>query len=145
MISEYLKGNIQFKDSVETWQEGIKLAAQPLLDKNIITNNYVEAMLKNVIDNGNYIIILPEVAMPHARHEYGALATGISFLKLNNPVLFPKDVPVLLFFGLASNTNTGHLDLISDLAEILSDPEKVEVLKQAKTEKEVLQLFDSEE
>lgn len=144
MLQDYLKGNIQFRTKVDSWQEGIRIAATPLVEKNIVTPQYLDAIIQNVQINGNYIIILPEVAMPHARPEYGALATGLSFLQLKEPVLFPKETPVVLFIALAAQSNDGHLDLLAELGEALSEPEKVQALKQACSEADVLKVFESE-
>jgi len=141
VIKDYLNGNIHFLKNVTNWQEAIRLSAEPLLSADIIEPRYVDAMIQNVTDNGNYIIILPEIAMPHARHEYGAKGTGISFLKIANPTLFPRGVPVSIFFALSSETNDGHLDILADLSEVLSDPEKVDKLKQAESEEDVLKIF----
>jgi PTS system mannitol-specific IIA component/PTS system ascorbate-specific IIA component len=79
--------------------------------------------------------------MPHARHEFGAIKTGISFLKVNQPVLFPGDEPVYLFFTLSAETNDGHLDLLADLGEALTDSDKVQALKESISEEDVLNIF----
>jgi PTS system mannitol-specific IIA component/PTS system ascorbate-specific IIA component len=141
MIQEILKGNIQFKDEILDWKEAIRISAEPLLKKSTIHSSYIDAMINNVIENGNYIIILPEIAMPHARHEFGAIKTGISFLKVNQPVLFPGDEPVYLFFTLSAETNDGHLDLLADLGEALTDSDKVQALKESISEEDVLNIF----
>lgn len=141
MIQEVLKNNIQFRESISDWQEAIQIAAKPLLEKKFINEEYIEAMINNVLDNGKYIIILPEVAMPHARHEYGALKTGISFMKTTSPVFFPGNEPVFLFFVLSADTNDGHLELLADLGEALMEAATVQLLKEATTEEQVLQVF----
>ncbi len=142
MLKEYLAGNSFFISHAPDWQQAIRMAAQPLLEKGIITNEYIDAMIQNVLDNGNYIIILPKVAMPHARSEYGSKGVGMSFLRLLEPVMFPKNEPVELFFVLASNTPEGHLELLADLAEALSDSEVYETLLEIETEEELLTIFD---
>lgn len=141
MLLQHLDGNIQFVDSVKTWEEGLRLSAQPLLEKGIITGEYVDAIVENVHTNGNYIIILPEIAMPHARKEYGALKTGISFLSLKTPTYFPEQTPVSLFFTLSADTDDGHLELLSDLAELLMDETVVEQLKLATTNEDVINIL----
>ena len=40
MLEKILDGNIQIADSVIDWKESIKIAGKPLLQKNIITENY---------------------------------------------------------------------------------------------------------
>lgn len=142
MLKEQVKGNCQFLEKAESWQQAIEQAAQPLLEKEIIQPSYIQAMIQNVLDNGNYIIILPKIAMPHARPEHGSRGIGISFMKLEQPVLFPKDEPVEQFFVLASDSPDGHLELMADLAGILSDVELYEALLQVKTEEALLKLIE---
>ncbi|EOH91764.1 PTS sugar transporter subunit IIA [Enterococcus pallens] len=142
MLREQLQGNCQFLPMAETWQQAIETAAQPLLQKGIIQPSYIQAMIQNVIDNGNYIIILPKIAMPHARPELGSNGVGISFMKLEQPVLFPKEEPVEQFFVLASDSPDGHLELMADLAEILSDVDLYEMLLNIQTEEALLALVE---
>ncbi|OJG80009.1 hypothetical protein RV10_GL005079 [Enterococcus pallens] len=137
-----MQGNCQFLPMAETWQQAIETAAQPLLQKGIIQPSYIQAMIQNVIDNGNYIIILPKIAMPHARPELGSNGVGISFMKLEQPVLFPKEEPVEQFFVLASDSPDGHLELMADLAEILSDVDLYEMLLNIQTEEALLALVE---
>jgi PTS system mannitol-specific IIA component len=121
MLGEYLKNNIYFLDEVSSWEESIKVAADPLLNKGFITPKYIQDMIDNVNINGPYIVIVPGIAMPHARNEGGVIKTGISLLKLKKPVLFPEGNEVNILIVLAAEDSTGHLDLISDLSSILID------------------------
>ena len=73
MLSDYLGNKIQFLDRVTSWEESLRISAQPLLENGFVQESYIEAIVDNVIQNGNYIILLPEIAMPHARREYGAI------------------------------------------------------------------------
>lgn len=142
MLKEQLQGNCQFLTKAENWQQAIETAAQPLLQKGIIQPSYIQAMVQNVLDNGNYIIILPKIAMPHARPELGSNGIGISFMKLEQPVMFPKEELVEQFFVLASDSPEGHLELMADLAGILSDVDLYEALLNIQTEKELLALIE---
>lgn len=142
MLKEQLRGNCQFLTKAENWQQAIETAAQPLLQKGIIQPSYIQAMVQNVLDNGNYIIILPKIAMPHARPELGSNGIGISFMKLEQPVMFPKEELVEQFFVLASDSPDGHLELMADLAGILSDVDLYEALLNIQTEEELLALIE---
>lgn len=142
MLKEQLKGNTMFAAKVDSWQAAIRKGAQPLLEKNIIEEAYVEAMIQNVLDNGNYIILLPQVAMPHARPEYGSKGVGITFLHLAEPVMFPGEEPVKVLFTLSSDSPDGHLDLIASLGELLSDEELYKKLIDVTTEEALFDLIN---
>lgn len=142
MLKEQLTGNTMFIDSVESWQEAIRIGAKLLVEQGIVEESYVQAMIQNVLDNGNYIILLPQVAMPHARPEYGSNGVGMTFLHLKEPVMFPEDEPVKVFFTLSSDSPDGHLDLITSLGELLSDEELYQKLFEVETEQALLDLVN---
>lgn len=141
MLSDYLKGNITFLDEVSSWEESIQLAADPLLKKGNITTKYIQDMIDNVNINGPYIVIVPEIAMPHAKNEGGVLKTGISFLKLKNSVSFPEEKEVNILFVLAAEDSTGHLELISDLSSLLIEDDILSKFKNSTTEEEIIELI----
>ena len=86
MLEKILDGNIRIIDSVIDWKDSIKIASKSLLEKNIITENYIKAMIESIEKLGFYVILRDNLAMPQARPEDGTLGTGESLLKLNNPV-----------------------------------------------------------
>lgn len=140
MLKEQLTGNTKFVETVGSWQEAIRLGAKPLLAQGIIEEAYIDAMIQNVLDNGNYIILLPQVAMPHARPEAGSNGIGMTFLHLDQPVLFPGDEPVKVLFTLSSDSPDGHLELIANLGELLSDEKLYQKLFEIETEQALLDL-----
>lgn len=133
MLMDFLEDHIQVIDAVDSWEDSIRKSASILLKKKYITENYIDAMVKSVHINGSYIVIIPNVAMPHARPEEGVNKSCLSFLKINQPVMYPQDQEVRLVFVLAGNDNEGHIDLISSLADLLEDKQAVNALLQAKT------------
>ncbi|WJE15743.1 PTS sugar transporter subunit IIA [Halobacillus sp. ACCC02827] len=141
MLANYLEGNIRFLSSVDSWEEGIQEAAAPLLQSGTITSKYIDDMIQNVHVNGPYIVIVPGVAMPHAKNEGSVVKTSVSYLKLEEAVKFPKDKEVKTFFVLAAEDSTGHLDLISDLSTILIEDELKNKLEESNSEKEVLEVL----
>lgn len=140
MLKEQLTGNTKFVETVGSWQEAIRLGAKPLLAQGIIEEAYIDAMIQNVLDNGNYIILLPQVAMPHARPEAGSNGIGMASLHLDQPVLFPGDEPVKVLFTLSSDSPDGHLELIANLGELLSDEKLYQKLFEVETEQALLDL-----
>lgn len=142
MLSQHLKGNVQFLNSVNSWEEAIKESATPLSKGGNITEKYVDDMIQNVHENGPYIVIVPGIAMPHAQNKDNSVVkTGVSLLKLEEPVAFPEGKEVNLLFTLAAEDTTGHLDLISDLSSLLIEDDVQEKLEQLNSEEEILDLI----
>ncbi|WP_078543682.1 BglG family transcription antiterminator [Litchfieldia alkalitelluris] len=144
MLNELLtEETIQFAQGLASWEEAIQLAAQPLRVKGVIEETYVEAIIENVKELGPYMIIGPEVAIPHARPEKGVNQVGMSFLKLEEPVYFlgEEKNAVKLLFCIAAVDHSTHLTALSQLTKLLSDKNNLETIKQSHSTEEVLQLI----
>ena len=140
MLEKILDGNIQIIDSVIDWKESIKIAGKSLLEKNIITGNYIKAMIESIEKLGFYVILRDNLAMPHARPEEGAISTGVSLLKLNNPVYY-GDSKVQLVFVLATKDANSHLETLMQLMELFQDDESIEKLINSKDYNEILEVI----
>lgn len=134
------KDNIQFLDRVSDWKEAIRKASQPLLVEDLIEERYIEAMIENVEKLGDYIILVPNVAMPHARPEFGAKGTGVSFLKLSNSITFGNNKEVQLIICLSTKNNEEHLSLLQNISFLIDEEEKVETLINVETKDEFYKL-----
>lgn len=138
MLKDFLKGNITLKERVVDWQEAVKIAAQKLVEKGNIEENYIEKMIENIKKLGPYIVLADDVAMPHSRPEDGVNKTGISLLKLNEGVSFGKETSVRLVFVLAAQDSNSHIEMITELVDMLQDEEKLTNILQSKTEDEII-------
>lgn len=124
MLSDFINNNhYAFHDSFDTWQEAIKASCQPLLDDGSVEPAYVEQIIDCVNKFGPYIVIMPQVAMPHAAQgAVGVNKTTISFMKVEQPVHFEPgndEKDARLFFVLAASDPDQHLQNISNLSVML--------------------------
>ena len=134
---------IQVMEEVFDWKEAIKASANPLLINGTIEASYIEAMIGNIDTLGPYVVIGPEVAIPHARPEQGVNRIGMSLLKLKKPVYFlnNKDYPVRLIFCIAATDNTTHLKALSQLTELFSEKNNLEILKELESIDDIRSFF----
>ncbi|AVP95963.1 transcriptional regulator [Ahniella affigens] len=76
------------------------------------------------------------VAVPHARVA-GVAEIRAAFVRTQNPIGFasPDGEPVDLFFGLIVpvHANTEHLELLAEIAELLSESDALDRLRRAKS------------
>ncbi|MGL5955577.1 MAG: PTS sugar transporter subunit IIA [Brevinema sp.] len=143
-LQELITDNIIQKKSVESWEEAIHIAGAPLIEKKIINPRYLDAIIENVHQNGTYMVLFDYFAIPHARPDQGSLEVGMSFLILEQPVIF-LDKAVKYFLLFSSGSNDQHIELIQSLGKILSNEELVlEQLEYAKTTEEILNIFKGE-
>ena len=141
-MKNILNGQIQVVESAENWEKAVETAAQPLIKNGKIKYGYVENIIKNIKELGPYIILLPVVAMPHARPDENVIESSLSLLKINKGVSFSEDTEdVKLMFVLAAKDSNSHIDIIEQLTELLGDDEKIEKLMNAETVEEVENLI----
>ena len=136
MITTWLPAeNIQIVDSVSDWKQAIRLSAQPLLAKETITEEYIEAIFNSHQELGPYYVLVPGLAMPHARPEQGAIKNGLSLLHIKQGVSFnaEENDPIYVVIMLCALSGDEHINMITALAEIFSDDERLSALLKAST------------
>ncbi len=138
-MKEYLtEKHIECLDRVNSWEDSIIESSKALLTNGYINDSYITGMIQSVVDNGPYMVILPEIAMPHTDPSKGVLKTGISLLKVNEPVIFPENKPVRLLITLAATSGDEHMNLLSKLTDFLIDEEKVSSILACSTKEELM-------
>ncbi len=135
------------KKQVDSWQEAIEIASLPLVRDGVITSNYVKKMIANVIELGPYIVISNDVAIPHAKAEDGVHQAGMSILKLQEKVLFDKQLNkgATVILVLATTCGEDHLKLLKKISIFLSNPRRYALLLQCDDPTEIYNLWSEEE
>lgn len=133
---------------IHTWQEAVTESCQLLLQQGCISETYIAEIIRSVEDHGPYIIIAPNVAMPHASGEStGVFTTAISFTRLKKPVSFgSSDKMAQLFFTLVAKDLNEHLENIQNLMELLMKDGIIERLSATKNLEEyqtLMQIYAS--
>ncbi|MFK3660311.1 PTS sugar transporter subunit IIA [Scandinavium sp. NPDC088450] len=145
MLSQWIHdGTIALRDNVESWPQALEICAQPLLDSQTITPEYITAIIEQHQKLGPYYVLAPGLAMPHARPEEGAKGLGLSLLKLQQGVSFGSqdNDPVDLIIMLAAPDKHSHIEMISALAELFSSDDDMLLLHQAETLEEIKKIIN---
>jgi len=126
-----IKGTVATNVEVDNWEDAVRYGGGLLKKGGVIEDEYVEAMIDTVKDLGPYIVIAPNIAMPHASSKSGVNKVGISLITLKNPVEFghSQNDPVKIVVCLAAVDHTSHLKALQDLVDYLNDNDFVEFLK----------------
>lgn len=145
MLREFVeKKHYKFAKEAGDWEEAVRMSCESLEADNTVEANYKEDIIACIKKYGPYIIIMPDVAMPHSQEgATGVHKTAIAFMKLEKPVSFEPGDPekdARLFFTLASCDSQQHLDNMSRLSEILSDEEVVAELLKAEGPEDLLRI-----
>ncbi|WP_044088122.1 PTS sugar transporter subunit IIA [Bifidobacterium bombi] len=135
MFDKYFTdGDILFACEVSGWSEAVDMVAAPLLEAGSITDGYVDAIKKSIVSpGGTYIDLGGQVALAHARPEFGVNATSLSVLHVAKPFLLADDSnhPISTMFCLAAKDANTHIELMQGLAGLLTDADKVAALGKA--------------
>ncbi|MBU3209304.1 BglG family transcription antiterminator [Clostridium algidicarnis] len=134
-----IKLNVEAKD----WRDAIRLGGALLQNKGAVEARYIDAMIESAEKNGPYIVIAPGIAMPHARPELGVNSIGMSLITLKNPIEFGNDKndPVTLVICICAVDHSSHIKALSELMDILAEEENINIIKNAKSEEEVINLI----
>lgn len=135
MLKYFLDNDFVYYSDKEnlTWKEAIQESSMIFLNKGIINETYIQEIIDCVEKHGPYIVIIPDVAMPHSsENSAGVFGTGISFTKMKSSVLFEsedgEDKHATLFFTLAAKNPEEHMTNIQNLSELLMTDGLVEDL-----------------
>ena len=147
LLQEILDNHLtSYHQEFPTWQDAIKGCGETLIEQGFIDNCYVEAIIKCVTEYGPYIVICPNVAMPHSTlGAEGVYKTGIGFMKVEKPVAFDdndREKDARLFFTLAAVNHDQHLNNMMQLAELLMNEEVVNDLVEIQNDDDLRKVIE---
>lgn len=127
MLGAITEKDVQTGRQAATWEEAIRISAIPLLESGAVEERYVEAMIDSLHKNGPYIVLGKGIALAHARSEFGANRMALCFTTFHPGVPFQAGEldPIELIITLAATDDNSHLALLSELAGILIDEERL--------------------
>lgn len=133
--------HIQLDVRCTDWRDAIAASAAPLVEMGCIEPRYVDAMVCNIEENGPYVLLSQNFAMPHAASDEGALKVSMNLVRLSRPVIFGDSEldPVDLVCCLSAVDNKSHLRAFFNLVNLLRMPLFKEGLRRAQTPQEASQ------
>ena len=123
------------------WREAIKIAALPLLVSKSIEYSYVEAILDNIVENRPYLMVADNVIIAHAGIDKGVHSVGFSVLILPEVIKVFDYLSAKVIVVLATPDYESHLTALDQLIQLLEDPEKLQIFKNAASEDEILEIL----
>ena len=111
--------------AAKDWEEAVRAGGKLLVAAGCAEEAYVTAMLDNIRRMGQYIVIAPGLAMPHARPEYGVKRIGMGLVRLSSPVCFGNEEydPVDLLITFCAVDQSTHIEALAELMQIIEDEE----------------------
>lgn len=145
MLKEFInQKHYKFAQKADSWQEAIRMSCESLEADGTVDANYKNEIIRCIETYGPYIIIAPNIALPHSQEgATGVNKTSIGFMKLEEPVHFDDNDPekdAQLFFTLASCNHDQHLENMMRLSELLLNEDIVAGLTAAHSAEDLIAL-----
>lgn len=122
-LTYYLKPNyITIVDQAITWEEAVALACKPLLENQIINQDFLTDCLQQ-IEQPNYAGYFGEkTCIPHTTIEHGVLREGVSLLISKEKIAFPNREDIQIILPLSFLDLTKHLKAVNQIADLSTNP-----------------------
>lgn len=147
MIRYVKRACTKFGFKCDDWAQALLEAGRLLEESGDINHQYSLDMVELIKTNGPYIVVMPHVALAHARPKGNVYHNAISIVTLENPVSFGHSLndPVNVVIAIAAKTDNEHLQLFQCIANYLMDENNVKRIVKANSIEDVIghnRLFD---
>lgn len=142
-LRELLAGHIEVDVECADWKEAVRRSAQPLLEQDYLSEQYITQMIRNIETMGPYIVLAQGFALPHESPDVGGMQLGMQLIRLKHPVPFHSQFydPVDFVCCLSTIDKDSHLKAMFHLMNLLSKADFCENIRKAKTAEEVYQII----
>ena len=113
---------ITLRESVATWEEAIRISATPIVESGQIKPEYVEAII-NQGEKDPYIVIAPNLAIPHASPDEGVNDVSMSLLRLEKGIRFGEEYFINLVVIIAAKDKQQHFRALMQLMKLAGSDE----------------------
>ncbi|AND79992.1 PTS sugar transporter subunit IIA [Streptococcus pantholopis] len=125
------------------WKEAVRLSVDPLIESGAVKEEYYQAIIDSTDEYGPYYILMPGMAMPHARPEAGVNRDAFSLVTLTEPVIFPDGKEVSVLLALAATSSEIHTSVaIPQIIALFELNNSIERLVACQTAEEVLAMVE---
>lgn len=136
--------HIYISETSMEWKEAITLASKPLLIDAIITQTYIDNMIKALEQEKPIWTIADGLILAHAGVEEGVHALGISLLRLPQSISFNGYMDASIIVVMATPNREIHLKALYALIDIVENEEDFKIMKHATTKQQLLEIISKE-
>jgi mannitol operon transcriptional antiterminator len=134
---------VQVKAVCSNWEQAVDRAGDILFRNRMVEIEYISAIKKLIVKYGAQMVIMPGVALLHARPEDGVRHIGMSLVSLQKAVPFGNSEydPVDIIVCLAAINNLSHVKALMQLMSLLKNKKMQTKMRNAKNTKEMLSIL----
>ncbi|MBM6675394.1 PTS sugar transporter subunit IIA [Olsenella uli] len=127
-----------------SWQDAIRAAAAPLVERGSVEDGYVDRMISSVVELGPYIVLMPGFALAHAAPGEDVHRSDLSVALFDDEVFFGSDNdPVRVVMCLACVDRESHIARLQAVAEKLLDDTFVVRMVACRSDQELYELVNA--
>lgn len=127
-----------------SWQDAIRAAAAPLVERGSVEDGYVDRMISSVVELGPYIVLMPGFALAHAAPGEDVRQSDLSVALFDDEVFFGSDNdPVRVVMCLACVDRESHIARLQAVAEKLLDDTFVARMVACRSDQELYELVNA--
>jgi mannitol PTS system EIIA component len=132
--------NVLLNAYAATKEEAIKIAGNLLVDQGYVEESYIDKMMEREALTSTYMGNF--VAIPHGTEDAkkAVKTSGLSIVQIPDGVDFGAGI-VKLVIGIAGKDGE-HLEILSKIALVCADEDKVNQIIQASSKSELLSFFE---
>ncbi|CAM4108004.1 PTS sugar transporter subunit IIA [Listeria booriae] len=135
--------SILLQADADSWQEAVRVAVSPLVKSGAVDAGYAQAIIDSTEHYGPYYVLMPGMAMPHARPEDGVNRDAFSLVTLKEPVTFSDGKAVSVLVTLAATSAEIHTGVaIPQIVAVFEMPDVIARLGAMRDVAEVLAMID---
>ncbi|MBO1199745.1 transcription antiterminator [Staphylococcus simiae] len=116
--------HIRKEYKVRDINDAITKASESLVSNHFINQDYITEM-QQVFDD-SYMVIMQNIAIPHAYSETNVHKTAMSMLILQEPVIMSDGTPIHIIVPIAAVDKVAHLRALLQLRDLAQDNEAVD-------------------
>jgi PTS system mannitol-specific IIA component len=137
LSKDKVKLNVKAADKYEA----IRIVGQMLVDAGHAPAEYIDKMIER--ENNLSTYLGGGLAIPHGTNDAKSLirSTGMSIAIVPDGVDFGEGEPAHLIIGIAA-AGDDHLEILTNVAELVSDESNMERILSASSEEELLDIFE---
>ncbi len=145
IVSADIDGKIAAVEVFEAadYKEALERAGELMVDNGLVESGYIPEMITAVAESKTHMIVMESVVLAHSRKEEYVKKTGGILLKLKNkvPFIHSDDEMCDMVFAICSKGVDSHFQMLAGISDIISDTDKIKILKESNDEMEMFSLF----
>lgn len=137
-LLQYLQpSHIQVVPSQTNWKEALVLSCRPLLLSDSITQDYVDAILKEQTQQHHYMFLTDGLVLAHSKSEHGVKKVDAAMTVFNEPVTWENGKFVRVIVTIAAEDQTRHIRILNDILDVFSKKRSLEQISALGSSSEV--------